>query len=212
MSDDGIDDLRSGEVTASEAAAAARARMAAEFAFTGKPQPRPGRSSYASELDAKPAEQAGVDFEMTSIQSALDVRLESQTGRAGEGEWVVAAVESFVDDPVSLRPAAAARLLLDLDEPDIRDGALLAITRADAHRHVALWEDLSRRAPGARRAGPLALLEMSHWVAGDEVAAWTAIETVEAMGRRHPLADLAGDLLSSATPPMKWDAVQSALS
>ena len=211
VSEDGIRDLDSGEVMAPEAVAAARSRMAAEFAFAGKPQPRPGRSSYALELEANPAEQVGVDFEIASVEPALRARLGTHTGRAGERDWVLAAVASFVDDPVPMSRAAVARLLLDLDEPDIRNGALLAIKRADAHRHVALWEDLSRRAPDAQRAAPVALLAMSHWVAGDGAAAWTAIEATEAMGRGHPLADLASNLLTSATPPMRWDAVQAAL-
>lgn len=210
VSEVGIRDLDSGEVTAPEAAAAARSRMAAEFAFAGKPQPRPGRSSYALELEVNPAEQIGVDFEILSLQSTLRARLGTHTGRAEERDWALAAVASFVDDPVPMSRAAAARLLLDLDEPDIRDGALLAIKRADAHRHVALWEDLSRRAPDVQRAAPVALLAMSHWVAGDGAAAWTAIEAIEAMGHSHPLADLASDLLTSATPPMSWDAVQAA--
>lgn len=59
----------------------------------------------------------------------------------------------------------------------IRDQLWHDINAENATSHVALWSDLTRRAPESVRAAPATMLAFASWLKGNGALAWCAWTT-----------------------------------
>jgi hypothetical protein len=112
-----------------------------------------------------------------------------RTRRKLEGRWAPSRVQSFHRDGVKLSDADAARLLVAVESIAIRDRLWLDMSRGNAASHVALWTDMTRRAPDEVRAAPASLLAFGSWLNGHGAMAWCALDQVPE-GKPYALANL----------------------
>src|SRR3546814_10654640 len=54
------------------------------------------------------------------------------------------------------------------------------MSRENHTSHMALWNDLTRRAPDEVRAAPASMLGFASWLHGDGAKAWCALDQVPA--------------------------------
>lgn len=99
----------------------------------------------------------------------------------------------------------AARLLLSVSDPSVRDAAWAGMSRATARRHVELWSDLVRRCPDDLVPHAAGVLAFAAWLAGDGALAWCAVDRGQAIDPDHSLLGLVADLLEGAVPPVAWE-------
>ncbi|MDT9594867.1 DUF4192 domain-containing protein [Nocardioides zeae] len=182
-----------------------RTRIAAEWAYAGKPQPRADRSALAASLQVVPTRQDRILRHVGAAVRRFET-LESAGALANERRWMSEAISGFEATTVPIKDVDATRMLVALCHPKLRDVASAALTRDNSRAHVALWTDLARRAPEPVRDHPLALVALSAWVSGNGALAWTAIE---AGNEQHGLARVTARILKSGLPPAAWEAVRS---
>ncbi|NYG56167.1 DUF4192 domain-containing protein [Nocardioides perillae] len=182
----------------------------------------PSRAALAATLDPEPSAVARVAEAARSrpwLVPAAGPGRPGDPGEPGEPDGAATAAErdaAFVGEAVrgAMRPPterpvldddAAARLLLAVREPALREVACLLLTRATAEAHTTLWRDLVRRAPDHLRGPAATLLALSAWVAGDGALAWCALDRCGAGGPAATLADLVASMLERAVPPEVWE-------
>ena len=150
------------------------------------------------------------DLAATLRPDAARVR-EVESARAGPpdpAEWVAAALGEWVgrDEPP---PAdVAARLLVSLAQPSVRDAAWAAVGRAGARDHVRFWRALLRRSPEDLVPDAAAVLALCSWVAGDGALAWCAVDRAREGDPDHTLAALVAEILVAAIPPTDWEVMR----
>jgi hypothetical protein len=132
------------------------------------------------------------------------VPVDSDSGVA-ERAWARATVLAAVREGRRLDDEDAARLLLGMLDPLVRDAAWAPMTRAAAREHVELWRDLVQRSPRALRAAPAALLGFAAWLHGDGALAWCAVERCREVAPGYGLAAHVATVLEGAVPPRVWD-------
>lgn len=155
-------------------------------------------SSRAELAASVAADQAAVD----AVASAgRDIATpDPSTGPA----WVLSAIERLVAEHARPDPPTAARLLLGLGVPEVRDAVLGSLDRAGAERAVPLLSALARSAP-PHLVGPVAAtLAFAAWLSGDGALAWCAIERAEESTEVCSLADQVARALVLAMPPALW--------
>lgn len=69
--------------------------------------------------------------------------------------------------------------------------------------HVALWTDMTRRAPDEVRAAPASLLGFASWLSGHGAVAWCALEQVP-QDKPYALAGLVAAAVQSGMHPREW--------
>lgn len=126
--------------------AATRDRIAASMVLDGKPLPAASRTSLADSLvgDRQPI----ADLLPRERERAASSSMRTETG------FALRLLRGFHDSGDRLTNPAAARLLGALESTAVRDRIWTDITRANATSHIALWRDLTRRAPDSVRAAP----------------------------------------------------------
>lgn len=130
------------------------------------------------------------------------------TAERSTAEWATARVQEFHRDHLPLNDNDAAALLTALNDGDVYDAVMVGHTHQNRHSHVALWSDLTRRAPQDMRDNVSAFLALSAWLAGDGALAWVAID----LGSPRLLCKIVTTLLTEAVPPSAWDTIQGRLS
>lgn len=121
-----------------------------------------------------------------------------------EGQWLVERVRRFVCDGERLTAEEVGRLLVSVISIEVRDVAWAEMTRQNASRHVDLWRDVVRRAPGDLLAAPAALLGFAAWLSGDGALAWCAVDRCQEADPDYTMAGLLSDALTRAVPPSTW--------
>ena len=142
--------------------------------------------------------------DVTAIEAALPQP-------SASGPWVARLVERHAAAGSVPAVAEAARLLVSIVDPHVRDAAWSGIARADSRRHVELWSALVRRCPEDLLPHAAGVLGFAAWLAGDGALAWCAVDRARAVDRDHSLAGLVADLLDGAVPPGAWDSRSSGL-
>lgn len=174
----------------------------AQSVFDGQVTHR-SRAELAASLDPDVGQRAAVDDALQSLPALHDAHWPA------ESAWLRHTLAEAVGAAKSERPLAddvAARLLRAVGETDLRDQAWLAISRADAARHIELWTSLLRRAPAGRCAAASAsLLAFAAWLAGHGALAWCAVDRALDEEPGYHLAELLAQLLDHAVPPHLWD-------
>jgi len=122
----------------------------------------------------------------------------------GEARWLQQRIRSYLRAPEPLSTPVAGRLLVLVAFDALREVAWAEMTRAEAHLHVELWRDLTRRAPADLRTGAGGLLAFASWLAGDGALACCALDRCFGEDPEDRLAQQVVFLLESATPPTVW--------
>lgn len=176
---------------------AARARIAATTVLMGRPQPAPNRAALAASL-------VGNRQPISDLLQDARAHAAKATQRA-EARWAGARLQQFHHDGNRLPDADAARLLVGITSLPVRDRLWDDITRSTLPSHLALWRDLTRRAPDELRAAPAGLLAFSSWLNGDGATAWCALDQVPA-NQHYALANHVAAALDQGLNPHTWEA------
>lgn len=175
-------------------------RLAAEAVASGQTLPAASRDSLAAQLRGDPS---GVAAHLPAAQQRATGIGTDPARLAAEARWITDTVARFVDHQHRLSDPAAARMLADLGHTALRDTAWVPMRRAHAAAHVALWTDLTRRAPAEVRTPVAGLLAFASWLSGDGAKAWVAIDQIPDPSS-HRLAELVATALNNGVPPDMW--------
>lgn len=176
---------------------AARAQIAAAAVLNGRTQPAATRDSLAASLagDREPV-----------AKLLAEVRDASQeTTAKSEGRWALSRLQRFHRDGMQLTDTEAARLLIAVESIPTRDRLWLDMNRGNADSHVALWTDMTQRAPDEVRAAPASLLGFAGWLSGHGALAWCALDQVP-KDKPYALAQLVATAVESGLHPREWEA------
>jgi hypothetical protein len=178
---------------------AARERVAAMSVVDGRAQPAASRESLAESLvgDREPVAKLLPEARQAASES---------TPRA-EGRWALGRLQRFQRDGVRLSDADAARLLVAVESIPIRDRLWTAMDRSTAASHVALWTDVTKRAPDEVRAAPASLLGLASWLSGNGALAWCALDQVP-RDKPYTLANLVAAAIQMGMHPREWEATK----
>lgn len=127
------------------------------------------------------------------------------------GEWVARLASRHAAASTSPTDEEAARLLVAVADPHVRDAAWSRILRSEARRHVELWSGLVRRCPDDLLPHAAGVLGFAAWLAGDGALAWCAVDRGREVDPDHSLVRLVADLLEGAVPPAEWERRASGL-
>jgi hypothetical protein len=176
---------------------AARERIAAATVLTGRAQPAGSRDSLATSLvgDREPVARLLPETRTTARENTAKV----------EGRWALSRVQRFQRDGVRLSDSDAARLLVASESIPNRDQLWLDMNRGNATSHVALWTDMTQRAPDEVRAAPASLLGFAGWLSGHGALAWCALDQVPA-DKPYALASLVAAAVQTGMHPREWEA------
>jgi hypothetical protein len=129
-----------------------------------------------------------------------------------QARWAQSTIRAFSASPDPLSAADAGRMLVLVAFDALREVAWAEMSRSEAHLHVELWRDLTRRAPVDLRTGAGGLLAFAAWLAGDGALACCALERCFGQDPDDSLADQVVSLIESATHPSVWSPIpESAL-
>ena len=173
-----------------------RERIAAMTVLTGRAQPVASRESLAESLvgDREPLAKLLPETRETARENAANL----------EAHWALSRLQWFHRDGVRLSDADAARLLVALEAIPTRDRLWLDMNRGNAASHVALWTDMTRRAPDEVRAASGSLLAFAAWLSGHGALAWCALDQVP-KGKPYALANLVAAAVQAGMHPREWE-------
>lgn len=121
-----------------------------------------------------------------------------------ESSWAVERLEQFHADGNRLSDVDATRMLVALENITCRDAIWDDMNGDNLGSHVALWTDLTRRAPDEARAPAASLLAFASWLNGDGARAWCALEQVPP-DRNYSLAGIVASALQNGLNPNVWE-------
>jgi hypothetical protein len=176
-------------------------RFAADAVLRGRVMPAQSRDNLATHL--RSGDPAPLGHHLAAALQASDAITGKPVELAAEARWMAMRITEFVATQQPLADRDAARMLADVQQTPLRDTALRLIEHDDASTHVALWTDLTRRAPDEAKTPAAELLGFSAWLSGDGARAWVALDQVTDIENR-PLAVLIGHALTHAVPPSAW--------
>lgn len=178
---------------------------------------RPDRAAVVATVAGPPAKEWG----------ALRHRLRPLAARLGRGstsERRDALGRAVVDALPRLDPAhgddrrgaglddtACLELALLVQDTGDRDVACALVTREDARRHLALWQEVLSRTPPELAAAPLCLVGVAAWAGGNGTLLNACCERLSALEPGYPMGRLLSDVSRRALPPAWWDAMADGL-
>ena len=176
---------------------AARETVAAATVLSGRAQPAASRESLAESLvgDREPVAALLPETRAAARENTAKV----------EGRWALGRMQRFHRDGIRLSDADAARLLVAVESTPTRDRLWLDMNRGNAGSHVALWTDMTKRAPDEVRAAPASLLGFASWLSGHGALAWCALDQVP-KDKPYALANLVAAAVQSGMHPREWEA------
>ena len=179
---------------------AARERVAAMTVLSGRTQPAASRDSLAESLvgDREPVAKLLPETQESSRSNTAKL----------EGQWALGRVQRFHRDGIRLDDKDATRLLVAVESIPIRDRLWLDMNCGNAVSHVALWTDMTKRAPDEVRAAPASLLAFGSWLSGHGAMAWCALDQVP-QGKPYSLANLVAAAVQGGMHPREWQAAKS---
>jgi hypothetical protein len=177
-------------------------RIAAKTVLTGAVQPAPSRASLAASLigDREP---------FTQLLPAARATAAASTP-SGERDWALDRLEQFHADGNRLSDVDGARMLVALETISTRDALWEDMSTQNTPSHIALWTDLTRRAPDEVRAAPASMLGFASWLRGDGARAWCALDQVPTE-RPYSMAAIVASALQNGLHPREWERHQAQL-
>jgi hypothetical protein len=174
--------------------------VAAEAVYAGLTA-EPGREQIVEQVrgpgepDREPLAQLG---------ERQRIRLAALDGAERQRE-VVSTVRAFVRSPRLLGDDECVRLALLVATLDVRDAAWALMTRADADQHVNLWRQVVARTVAPWEPGPLCLLGMAAWIAGNGALQNCCSDRARRVDPAYTMTDLLEEINRRALPPTWWD-------
>ena len=174
--------------------------IAAKTVLTGAAQPAANRASLAASLvgDRNPIAQALPQAWAAAAASSPSLERERALDR----------LEQFHFDGNRLSDVDGARMLVALETVSTRDALWEGMSSQNAASHMALWTDLTRRAPDEVRAAPASMLGFASWLRGDGAKAWCALDQVPA-DRPYSMAAIVASALQNGLHPREWERHQA---
>jgi hypothetical protein len=127
---------------------------------------------------------------------------------AVERDWALDRLEQFHTDGNRISDVDGARMLVALETISTRDALWEDMSRENHTSHMALWNDLTRRAPDEVRAAPASMLGFASWLHGDGAKAWCALDQVPA-DRPYSMAAIVASALQNGIHPREWERYQT---
>ncbi|GGD24719.1 DUF4192 family protein [Nocardioides daphniae] len=161
-----------------------------------------------SDLGARPTECASA--RRGPLQLLVDISqwpAKTRSLHRAEGDLPV---REFQRDGNPLTDPDTARLLTALENLAVRDELWHDMSRNNAPSHVALWRDLTRRAPEDAKAAPATMLAFASWLNGHGALAWCALDLVP-HHQHYSAAELVTTLVLNGVHPRAWEAVKAAV-
>ena len=125
-----------------------------------------------------------------------------------ERDWALDRLEQFHADGNRLSDVEGARMLVALETISTRDALWEDMSTQNTASHIALWSDLTRRAPDEVRAAPASMLGFASWLRGDGARAWCALDQVPA-DRPYSMAAIVASALQNGLHPREWERHQA---
>lgn len=177
-------------------------RIAATTVLTGSVQPAASRAALAASLvgDREPIAQV--------LATARAAAAASTPG--AERDWALDRLGQFHGDGNRLSDVDGARMLVALETISTRDALWEDMGAQNTPSHIALWTDLTRRAPDEVRAAPASMLGFASWLRGDGAGAWCALDQVPA-DRPYSMAAIVASALQNGLHPREWGRHQAQL-
>lgn len=179
---------------------AVRDSVAARTVLGGLAQPAPSRDSLADSLVGDAAPVAAL---LPEAREAL-----RSSAHGAVTDFALNLLSVFHDDGNRLTDRDAARLLVAMEGISIRDEVWQDMSQANATSHIALWSDLTRRAPDDVKAAPATMLAFASWLHGNGALAWCALDQVP-RHQRHSAAELVTTLVQNGLHPNAWDSIRA---
>lgn len=177
---------------------------------------RPDRAAVVATVGGPPAQ----DWpDLRRVARPISARL----GRAGPNDRQDALGRAVVEalprlDPtrddrgaVGLDDAACLELALLVGDTFVRDVACALVTREDAPRHLALWQEVLSRTPPELSAAPLCLVGIAAWAGGNGTLLNACCERLAELDPGYAMGRLLSDVSRRALPPVWWDAMADGL-
>ncbi|MDI9629036.1 MAG: DUF4192 domain-containing protein [Acidobacteriota bacterium] len=126
-------------------------------------------------------------------------------GPDAAGQRLEELLATGLDDPADLKLEDLAMLSALSYYGDMRDISYRQLTRANADRHVQLWQAVVRATARDDQGCALALLALACWVSGDGAMQVVCMERASKLVPDLGLLHILHDLNRSAAPPTLWD-------
>ena len=175
-------------------------RIAATTVLIGAVQPAASRASLAASL-------VGNRVPIARVLTTARAEAASSTPGA-ERDWALDRLEQFHADGNRLSDVDGARMLVALETISTRDVLWEDMSTHNIGSHIALWSDLTRRAPDEVRAAPASMLGFASWLRGDGARAWCALDQVPA-DRPYSMAAIVASALQNGLHPREWERHQA---
>jgi hypothetical protein len=175
-------------------------RIAAKTVLTGSVQPAASRESLAASLvgDREPIAQV--------LETARTEGAASTPG--AERDWALDRLGQFHADGNRLSDVDGARMLVALETISTRDALWEDVSTQNTASHIALWGNLTRRAPDEVCAAPASMLGFASWLRGDGAKAWCALDQVP-VERPYSMAAIVATALQNGLHPSEWERHQA---
>ena len=180
---------------------ATRDRIAARTVLNGMAQPAASRTSLADSLvgDRQPIADHLTDARAHAASSSI----------RAETAFALHHLRAFHTDGKRLTDPTATRFLVALESIPVRDRLWDDMNTHTATSHVALWSDLTRRAPDSLRAAPATMLAFASWLKGNGALAWCALDQVP-RDKPYDAAHLVTAVVQNGVHPREWAALTTA--
>lgn len=177
---------------------AMRESVAVQIVIKGLAQPAPSREGFADSLVGDDAPVAALLPYAYAAPAASTTHVEAM--------FALDRLTALHSTGVRLQEADTARLLVAMESLPIRDQLWNDMNSENSTAYVALWSDLTRRAPEAVRA------RCWRSAAGSRGRAPSlgALDRVR-KGQPYPAADLMTAVVPHGVHPKRWEAIKSAL-
>lgn len=176
-------------------------RLALEAVAAGAAQPAASRESLAASLVG--------DRDSLAPRVLAARTAEERSTPSAERRWSLDRLGQFHTDGNRLDDADAARMLVAVQSVTCRDALWDDMSQDNVGSHIALWTDLTRRAPDDVRAPAASLLAFSGWLNGQGALGWCALDQVPPE-RSYALAEIVAGALQTGLHPRVWDESRSA--
>ncbi len=147
--------------------------------------------------------QFGIGFYSTFMVADKVTLLTRKAGESTATRW-----ESTGEGTYEISDVDGARMLVALETISTRDALWEDMSRENHTSHMALWNDLTRRAPDEVRAAPASMLGFASWLHGDGAKAWCALDQVPA-DRPYSMAAIVASALQNGIHPREWERYQT---
>jgi hypothetical protein len=169
-----------------------------------------GKVTHASRAELAATvhpDEVGTAAVQAAIRARTRRRRSALPSRTAQARWLRDAVRRHVGERTPLSSVDVARLVLAIQDVELRDVAWSTLTRENAADQTDLWRDVVRRTPARFLAPPATLLAFAAWLGGHGALAWCALDRCWEADPDYSMAGLVAQALTGAMPPSAWEPI-----